>query len=77
MLQTQPLMGLISAGCNSDIVRSGHIELDTLWASNEVKVASCAYFIKRPHNIVKDFFICPYILRFNILYFCSVNLNNI
>ena len=53
MLQTQPLMGLISAGCNSDIVRSGHIELDTLWASNDTKVISCPYFIIRTHNITK------------------------
>jgi len=35
--QTQPLMGLVSAGCSSDIVRSGHIEFDTLWASNDVQ----------------------------------------
>ena len=55
MLQTQPLMGLVSAGCNADIVRSGHIELDTLWASNDTKVISCPDFIIRTHNIVKYF----------------------
>ena len=37
--QTQPLMGLVSAGCSSDIVRSGHLEYNSLWASNDVHVS--------------------------------------
>jgi len=35
--KTQPLMGLEPSGCNPDIVRSGHPEYDTLWASNDVQ----------------------------------------
>ena len=48
-------MGLVSAGCSSDIVRSGHIEFDTLWASNDVQVRKT--FRQSYHCLSHDFFL--------------------
>ena len=38
-------MGLLPAGGSPDIVRSGHIEYDTLYASNEVQVRTCVFVV--------------------------------
>ena len=65
-------MGLVSAGCSSDIVRSGHIEFDTLWASNDVQVRKT--FRQSYHCLSHDFIFFNFHQYFlNIILFFQTN----
>jgi len=37
-IQTETIAGLLPAGSDPNMIRTGHLEYNTLWASNEVKV---------------------------------------